>query len=218
MTGSFRAQYEETRKRGGIAHRKEKSRWEAAEEKSKPERDKTKKEEGKKEERSWLEDVHQEVPVPSEGDTQQTPVNQDQKMKEEKEKQQERAEEKEIEDQVMEDIRVPEKQGVIESKVQENRASPMHVDGPTQVDGVASTTMEDIEGAPEVAEYTPEEERDMATVVQFFLDGGDQGEEEDVIWQKLAQKVMYLQSPLSIKECNVDDLVLDGTQNSDGMD
>jgi hypothetical protein len=178
------------RKKGGIAHRKEKSRWEAEQLRAKEEQGNLKKSEQEKKEEG--------KPVPSGWNAEWASFNQDQKLREEeREKQEECAEEKEIEDQVMEELWVSEKR-VVESKEGANGVSPMQVDGPT--DRAAPNAMEDTEDAPEAKIYTVEEEQSMNTIVQFFLDGGDQGEEEDVIWQKLTLKVICSQSHLNIEE------------------
>jgi len=165
LLGSFRSEYEETKKKGGIAHRKEKSKWEAEQEKE---------EEVKvnsfqtisrwKQEPDHMKEVKQE--------------------NEEPEKWHEDAE-KVIEDQAM---RGPSSPGSIILK-EPSQVSPMHIH---DLDSkVVEEVKEASKGTSRVTQYTKEEEADIQTIVHFFLSGGDDGEsDESLIWAKLAEKVM----------------------------
>ncbi|KXN83869.1 hypothetical protein AN958_00949 [Leucoagaricus sp. SymC.cos] len=154
---AFKTQFEEARKRGGIAHRKEKSLWEHEQEKLRRER----------------EEMAQMKEAEKAGG----------EKEEEGRKQQERAEEKEIEDHVMGDTS-RETDNIVE-KSADNSISPMQVDGPSQaVQDAPESTGEPSEGG----KLAKEEQEDIQTVVQFFLDGGDQGEDEELVWAKLAQQ------------------------------
>jgi len=163
--GSFRSEYEETKKKGGIAHRKEKIKWEAEQEKE---------EEVKvnsfqtisrwKQEPDHMKEVKQED--------------------EEPEKWHEDAE-KVIEDQAM---RGPSLPGSIILE-EPSQVSPMHIH---DLDSkVVEEVKEASKGTSRVTQYTEEEEEDIQTILHFFLSGGDDGEsDESLIWAKLAEKVM----------------------------
>ncbi|KAF5356201.1 hypothetical protein D9756_004111 [Leucocoprinus leucothites] len=175
LTGAFKSEYEETKKRGGIAHRKEKSRWET-------EKEQTKADEGqqaKVQEEKSRDQKGQKV-LPEWGQEQEK-MKESTRRDEDIENQQEYAEEKEIEDQMMQDVSSPRK--IPMEKEGHTQMSPMQVDGtdpaPTEAAGETSKPVQ----------YTQEEEEDIKTIVQFFLAGGDDGEsEESVVWARLAEK------------------------------
>ncbi|KAF9455082.1 hypothetical protein P691DRAFT_716285 [Macrolepiota fuliginosa MF-IS2] len=161
LTMNFRSQYEEARKRGGIAHRKEKSWWE--------------------EEQQRKEKLEQ-------GREQQQQQGQ-QKVKE-REQEQQKAQGNE-EDHVMEDANdvkkdvemSEEKDGTLPTP------SPMEVDGPPKEAEAPQSTADVISEKQVEKPLTPLEEEDIQNIVQFFLDGGDSGEEpEEQVWAKLEQK------------------------------
>ncbi|KAJ3573679.1 hypothetical protein NP233_g2283 [Leucocoprinus birnbaumii] len=169
-SSTFKTEYEEMRKRGGIAHRKEKDRWEAEQERAKP---------AKAKEEVSSQDETSEKPWPMPGQENDV-MNGDVQKDEEMGNQQERAEEKEIEDQVMQDVsspaKVPEKEGPSQIAAME-------------VDAVDAAPKEKTEETKPTVQYTPEEESDIQTVVQFFLHGGDDGKsEEAVVWASLARQ------------------------------
>lgn len=155
----FRTQYEEARKRGGIAHRKEKSWWE---------------------------------------EEQQRKMQLEQEQENENEKDQERDQ-----DHIMEDAKGVRKEEVVSgNKNERDSRAPMsmEVDEPTQrveaPTNIASANGEKQDGL----KLTPAEEEDMQVVVQFFLDGGDSGDEpEEQVWARLEQKVSCTSLFLEVK-------------------
>ncbi len=133
MTNTFRTQYEEARKRGGIIHRKEKDLWEKDQQKKLKEKETNERKE------------EQGHSVKGTKEVKEKPVNE------------------EVESSSL--LRVP-----------------MEVDEPSE-----STEAEKEVHVPRLVE---DEEDDLNTVVQFFLNGGDDGNEsEEQVWAKLGQQV-----------------------------
>ena len=143
LNTKFRVQCEDARKKGGIAHRKEKSRWEEEQRKrlenERRDEEFVGEEKGEKE-RGWL----------------------------------------------AEGVRKVERKPVGEAESKSPFRAPMEVDGPSLTKNTTTEVGEEVRGP----KLTQDEEDDLKTVLQFFLNGGDDGTEpEDVGWAKLEQQV-----------------------------